>query len=51
MSGLPRKNHKNIWFTSNTGPDPLKWTPHPSVMMDEGHYISKPEASMYYIAI
>ena len=28
-----------------------KWTPHPSVMMDEGHYLSKPEASMYDIAI
>ena len=23
-SGLPRKNHKNVGFLSNTGPDPLK---------------------------
>ena len=23
-SGLPLKNHKSIWFLSNTGPDPLK---------------------------
>ena len=23
-SGLPLKNHKNIGFSSNTGPDPLK---------------------------
>ena len=24
--GVPLKNHKNIWFLSNTGPDPLKIT-------------------------
>ena len=23
-SGIPLKNHKNIGFSSNTGPDPLK---------------------------
>ena len=25
-SGPPLKNHKNIWFLSNSGPDPLKIT-------------------------
>ena len=37
-SGPPLKNHKNIGFSSNTGPDPLKITKLPSQHSMLGHH-------------
>ena len=37
-SGHPLKNHKNIGFLSNTGPDPLKMTKLPSQHSMSGHH-------------
>ena len=34
--GPPMKNHKNIWFLSNTGPGPLKFTKLPKLAFNFG---------------
>ena len=38
VSGPPRKNHKNIGFLCNTGPDPLTITRLPSQHSMLGHH-------------
>ena len=42
-SGSPMKNHKNIGFLSNIGPDPLKIRKLPSQHSMSGHYQSSSE--------